>query len=126
MYNKSFQAIPAEHLNAALERKLVMLTVPKDQIPQHLEWIKSLINICSAAIVALVFKFESPSSIDLKIKISSVCFIVSILLFIISYAALINHNSTTGDVMLKRGSYPLIFGWLMFILAFMSLVARMF
>ena len=103
-----------------------MITVPKDQIKQHLDWVKTLITICSAAIGALVYKFGSKASTPWQIKASSAFFIVSMLTLLISYTGLINHYSTYGDIMLNKSSIPLMIGWLTFLLAFGLLVLRLF
>jgi len=102
-----------------------VLNVPKDQIAQHLDWVKTLITICSAAIAALVYKFDSTST-PWQIKTSGTLFIVSMLTLLISYVGLINHYSNPSDMMLKKSSIPLLIGWLSFLLGFGFLVLRFF
>lgn len=100
------------------------IDVPIGEVKDHLDWMKQLITICSAALGALIYKFDDSHSIPLSIKWSALFFVLAMLSLFVAYAGLINHQ-TRGDVSLrKRTAFPLFLGWAFFILAFVFATLR--
>ena len=101
-----------------------MLRINKDDIKDHLDWLKIQITISSAAIGAITLKASGAT--PGKLKTASVFFILSIFLMIVGFSGLIEHkNSDTNKVSLLA-SIPVILGYLFFLLALCTLVFSVF
>lgn len=100
------------------------ILVPREQIKDHLDWVKQLIGICAAALGALVYKFDNPGPTPWQIKASGILFVLSMLSLFVAYTGFVGHQSRDNEALLKRVALSLFFGWATFILAFVAILAR--
>lgn len=101
-----------------------MLQINKEDIKDHLDWLKIQITISSAAIGAITLKASGATPSELKI--ASVFFIGSIFLMIVGFSGLVEHkNSSTSKVSLLAAT-PVLLGHTCFLIALSTLVFSVF
>jgi hypothetical protein len=98
--------------------------VPKEEVKDHLDWVRQLIAICAAALGALIYKFDDSHPTPWQIKASATCFVGAMLLLFIAYVGLVNHQSRADVRLRTRAALPFFLGWALFILAFVFAMLR--
>ena len=97
-----------------------MLEINKEDIKDHLDWLKIQITISSAAIGAITLKATAETSTELKA--ASILFICSIIFMIIGFPGIVEHKNSTTTKVPYKSSMPVILGYACFLLALGSLV----
>lgn len=101
-----------------------MLDINKDDVKDYLDWLKTIITISSAAVGALLYKFDSPTFPEL-IKIAAGCFTLTILLFVCVFTGLIDHKNSSDSQVSKVISIPIFMGYGLFFTGFLMLLLHM-
>ncbi len=105
--------------------KLKTINIPKDSIPDYLNWIKLQTTICFAALGSILFKHEGEAY--LPIIASTMLFVVSMLSFLVSYISLVDQKSTqTPNISDNKTRGWIILSWVSFMLAFVFAIISAF
>lgn len=102
-----------------------MLIVSKENIKDYLDWIKTILTICSAAVAALVYKFDGTSVTPTPVKAAAVFFVLALVFFTVAYTGLIEHKDSESSKMRSIASIPLMLAYAAFHLAFGALVVQL-
>jgi hypothetical protein len=101
-----------------------MLKINKEDIKDHLDWLKIQITISSAAIGAITLKATGATPDELKA--ASVLFILSIVLMVIGFSGIVEHKNSTTNVVPYISSTPVVLGHVCFLFALSALVLSVF
>lgn len=102
-----------------------MLVIKPANSKEINEWLKLLITISSAAVMALLFKAEL-GMLTLFVKLSGVSFLVSMILFIAAFAGVIEHRDSSTEDVRWLTQFGIIGGFTFFLVAFGLIVFDQF
>ncbi|KGO99171.1 hypothetical protein N791_10850 [Lysobacter defluvii IMMIB APB-9 = DSM 18482] len=103
---------------------MAIFKIKSGDVKDYLDWIKVLVTISSAAVAALLYKYDTTSGG--AVKAAATCFCISLLFFVITFAGLIEHKGSTSDDVAGYAAWPLVLGYVFFLAGFGALVIRMF
>ncbi len=101
-----------------LIKYLTSLDVKTDSVEEYLEWVKQLVTISSAAIGFLFYKFDKVDMLTSNVKFSAASFVLSIVMFMIFFPALVEHKYSKQKEASKKAYFSLFLGWVGFDLGF--------
>lgn len=101
------------------------LKMKASDVGDYIGWMKVLISICSAAVAALLYKYDASPYMQ-SVKWSALAFCVALVLFLVTFSGLIDHKADTTGSLAGKTKWPLLIGYVSFLLGFAILVGRMF
>jgi hypothetical protein len=108
------------------ERRKIMLTIRKGDIKDYLDWIKLQISICSAAVGSFLFRFGDAKTWPTSIKVSTILFLFSMIMCLVSYVSLVEHKNSIAVKMSKKAGATVSVTWALFLFAFLPIIVFIF
>lgn len=92
-----------------------MLKAHKEDIPRILDWIKSVIAIASAGIVAIAFSTKLSTPVQTHFKFAAAFFGISIVLLLSASALFIEHEHSESNFIKKSHALVFYLGYIAFL-----------
>lgn len=92
-----------------------MFKAHKEDIPRILDWIKSVITIASAGIVAIAISTKLSIPVQTHLKAAAAFFGISIILLLSASALFINHEHSESNFIRKSHAFVFLLGYAAFL-----------
>ncbi|MCW0373825.1 hypothetical protein [Xanthomonas sacchari] len=100
------------------------ILVKREDLKDYFDWIKSLITICSAAVGALLYKYDADAA--RPIKISATAFGIALVAFCFCFVGFIEHKHSPDDNLNALMKIYLVIGMTSFLTGFAALVFQLY
>lgn len=100
------------------------IEIHRSDLKEYIDWLKSLITICSAAVGALLYKFGADAA--MPIKVAATTFGAALVLLCFTFAGFISHKHNSSDYLDSLTKWCLMLGISAFLIGMGALVVQLY